>query len=200
MRKRMLPVVAGAVVLAPAALAGDVIIDTIPEWGDSRSNGWDKIAQTLVVPEGATVLSTFEFGVGSDAGASFNLVVFEWDRSSEHTVGPELYNSGPVDVKAGPVEFVEFTLDLPLASGEEFAVIVDWDPDGSGNGVGFLSGSSYEDGYANFTNGGFDEAWSFNSESGFDMAFRAVFTPIPAPGALALLGFAGLARRRRRRR
>ena len=196
--------VLGACVTAAATVAGlhasgDIIIDTIPEWSGDRSNGWDKIAQTLIVPGDKPFLRTFELGAGADdEGHTFTLRLYEWDRNVEHAVGPELFNSGPHAAPNGAVEFMEFGIGLALTPGTEYAVIADWDDSGANNGVGFIVGSSYTDGYTNFTNGGIDEPWSYNQNSGFDMAFRAVFE-VPAPGAMALLGAAALIGRRRRR-
>ena len=201
MLKSRSKVIAAAMMLGVVgtSASADLIIDTIPEWDGQRSNVWDKIAQTLIVPVDKPILNTFEVGVGADVeGRTFHLRIYEWDRDVEHTVGGELFSSGPFGAPVGTVDFTQFGIGIPLAGGTEYAVIVDWDQGGSGNGVAFLSDSSYTDGYANFTLGPFDETWLFNQNSGFDMAFRAVF--IPAPGALSLLGIAGLMGTRRRRR
>ena len=198
--RKGLVIAIGAGAMGLTAPVSANIFDTIPEWdGITRSNGWDKIAQTLIVPGGKPILSTFELGAGADEdGRTFTLRVYAWDRTSEHTTGPELFSSGPHAAPNGSIDFMEFNIGIALTPGSEYAVIADWDQTDGGNGVAYIVGSSYTDGYANFTDGGFDEPWSFGQNSNFDMAFRAVFE-VPAPGALALLGAAALIGRRRSR-
>ena len=137
--------------------------------------------------------------MGSDEpDRTFRLRIFEWDRSVEHTIGAELFSSGPFASPVGTVDFMVFDIGIGLTGGAEYAVIVDWGPDGgAGSGVAFIVGSPYGDGYANFSDDPFDETWTFDQNSGFDLAFRAEF--VPAPGVLTLFGAVTLLSRRRRR-
>jgi hypothetical protein len=184
-------VLSSAMLLAVSSVSADTIIDTIPLWDGNVSSGWDKVAQTLVVPPTDTRLASFEIGL--QGTGNYNILVYEWDRSVEHTVGPQLFDSGPLAVP-NSFTFVSNVINVHLTVGVEYAVIVDFD---SGGGVSFSVGDGYLDGYANFTNDPVDAPWPFNQNSGYDTAFKAVF--VPTPGMGALLGLAGLAASRRRR-
>jgi hypothetical protein len=189
---------AAVVALSSAGAArADTVIDTIPLWDGSISNGWDKIAQTFEVPITDPVLSTFELGVQSTVGASYHLLLYEWDHIGNSIVGGALFDSGAL-VAPGTLTFIEFAIGVSLTPGDDYAMIVDWASDKDSSGVAFSEADQYPGGYNDYTDGPINAPWFFGSDSGREMAFKAVF--VPAPGALALLGTAGLISRRPRRR
>ena len=182
-----------------SAASGTTIIDTTGSWGGARTNVWDHVGQEFEVPATDNVLSTFEIGVGGAVG-SYSFSIFEWDAGNTQTVGEALFATGSLAIPDLLTEFVTFNIDAVLVPGELYAAVVSFDgnPDGGvGRGVAFMSGTHYIGGDAVFTELPVDQPWDSGSPTGFDLAFRAVFTP--APGALALFGLAALTGMRRRR-
>ena len=182
------------------AANGTTIIDTTGSWGGARTAVWDHVGQEFEVPATDNALGTFEIGVGGAAG-SYTFSIFEWDSASARTVGGALFATGSLAIPDASVEFVTFVVDTALVPGELYAAVVSFDgnPDGGvGRGVAFMSGDHYTNGDVVFTELPVDEPWESGSPTGFDLGFRAVFTP--APGALALFGLAALMGTRRNRR
>ena len=183
--------------LVAGTTSADTVIDTIPDWDGSISTGWDKLAQSLTVPEGDLVLNTFELGIGSLNDGSYHLLLHAWDPIGNHAVGDELYDSGLL-AAPGALTFIEFEIGVALAAGESYAIIVDWYNGGNSSGVAFSYADQYNGGYNTYADGSIFDPWNFGPDAGFEMAFRATF--VPAPTALAMFGAAGLVGRRRRRR
>ncbi len=191
----------GAVAAFAVACAanGTTIIDTTGTWGGARTAVWDHVGQEFEVPANDNVLNTFEIGVGGMVG-TYSFSIFEWDAVNAETIGGALFATGSLAIPDLLTEFVTFNVDAVLMPGELYAAVVSFDgnPDGGvGRGVAFMSGTHYIGGDAVFTELPVDQPWESGSPTGFDLAFRAVFTP--APGALALFGLAALTGTRRRR-
>ena len=189
---------ASVVGLVAGTTSADTVIDTIPDWDGNVSSAWTNIAQSFTVPEGDIVLNTFELGIGSLNGGSYNLLLHAWDPIGDHAVGNALYDSGLL-AAPGALTFIEFEIGVALAAGESYAIIVHWDNRGISSGVAFSFADQYDGGYNTYTDGSIFDPWEFGPDTDFEMAFRATFK-IPAPATLAMLGAAGLVGRRRRRR
>jgi hypothetical protein len=158
--------------------SGGIVIDTIGSWDGNRSSGWKYTAQTFLVPAGAPRLETWEVGLGSDAGVggTYMLDVHPWDASLNHVTGGSLYNSGVLPLPDGIIQFIDHNVGVDLTPGGEYAMVVTFNPDGTGNGVTYIANSVYPDGYATFTNGAIADPWSFDASSNFEHAFRAEFS------------------------
>ncbi|MEE9128471.1 MAG: hypothetical protein V3T84_00500 [Phycisphaerales bacterium] len=189
---------ASVVGLVAGTTSADTVIDTIPDWDGNVSHGWTNIAQSFTVPEGDIVLNTFELGIRSLDGESYNLLLHAWDPIGDHAVGNALYDSGLL-AAPGALTFIEFEIGVALAAGESYAIIVAWNNRGISSGVAFSFADQYDEGYNTYTDGSIFDPWKFGPDTDFEMAFRATFK-IPTPATLAMLGAAGLVSRRRRRR
>lgn len=135
------------------------------------------------------VLDNYMFGFDA-AGVNITFTIVPWDETSGPTGGP-LYTDNFVSV-AGD-NFVS-VIGLALTPGNMYAAIVDMNGY-TGTSVHFmLNVTGNPTGDASWFNG----TWQFLN-SGWSTKFRAEFI-VPAPGVLALLGLAGAATPRRRRR
>ncbi len=196
--KGLKAIAATAVVgIAVGTARTETIIDTIPLWDGNISNSWDKIAQTFEIPSVDVVLNTFELGVQSTTGGNYNVLLYEWDSVGNFAVGAALFDAGTFTAPEA-LTFIEFAIGIALLPGDDYAIIVEWDPNAGGSGVAFSFADQYPGGYNDYTDGALGDPWVFGPDTNFEMAFKAVFTPIPSPSALALLGAAGLISRRRR--
>lgn len=191
MKNRMSGV--AAVVAAAAASSpclADHVIDTYPFWDNNITNGWLATAQSFIAPT-HNILSRFTFGFET-GGLPLSFDVFQWDENSG-PIGGSLFHTN-INSVAG--DNTVSGINLALNAGTMYAVIVDfqgfsgpsmhWMTNTTGNPTG---DASWWDG----------SSWNFLN-SGWSTKFRAEFSEVPAPGALALLGAAGLATRGRRRR
>lgn len=190
MKNRMSGV--AAVVAAAASSApclADHVIDTYPFWDNNITNGWLATAQSFIAPS-HNVLTRYTFGFEASVPVQFD--VFQWDENSG-PVGGSLYT---LNFNSSVGDNTVSNINLSLTPGTMYAVIVNflgysgpsmhWMTNTTGNPTG---DASWWDG----------SSWNFLN-SGWSTKFRAEFSEVPAPGALALLGAAGLATRGRRRR
>lgn len=195
MHRSALSLVTLSAVCTTGSLAlADTVIDTTGFWGDLITGNWDKQAQTFRVPTTDRVLSTWELGVRSSDNATYTLQVYAWDPTLNHTTGPALFDSGP-HAATPDLTFVEHPIGVTLQSDAVYAVVLDWSS-AAFSGVAMLGGDAYPDGYGTLTQGPVDEPWEFDETFGDEAAFRAVFVPVPAPGATLPLALLGLAARR----
>jgi MYXO-CTERM domain-containing protein len=167
----------------------DHVIDTYPFWDGNVTNGWVAVAQSFIAPE-HSVLDSYMFGFeGSKVAITFSIV--QWDETSGPVGGP-LYST---NVAGFIGDVVVSDIGLSLTPGEMYAAVVDmngytaesvhWMQNVDGNPTG---DASWFDG----------SGWQYLN-SGWSTKFRAEFTAVPGPAAVALLGVAGLAGSRRRR-
>ena len=173
------------------------IIDTIPLWDGSRSQSWDKAAQSFTAPASDAFLSKFRLGVGSATDGNYTVQLYDWDEVGNHAVGGALFDSGLLSAP-DHVTFITFDINVALSPNETYAIIVDWDNGGFDSGVAFSFADQYSGGYNDYTDESIFDPWWFGPDTPYEMAFRATFGEVPAPGAMSLLGLAGLTVWRRR--
>jgi len=189
MRKR----VAGVAVVAVSAFAAgpcfaNHVIDTYPFWDNNITSGWLAVAQSFVAPA-HPVLDSYTFGFQA-SGVNITFTIVPWDETSGPTGGP-LFSTNFASI-AGDNSISN--IGLALTPGTMYAAIVDMNGY-SGQSVHWMTNvTGNPTGDASWWNG----SWNFLN-SGWSTKFRAEFNEVPGPGALALLGVAGLASRRRRR-
>jgi hypothetical protein len=205
--------VAGLAVAAGATVAcGQATIDTVAAWDGAEfifpwgntgiGAGTTTYGQSFMTPDGAnTVLTDVTFMINSGGFAtSYTAHLYEWDGDSQ--TGASLYDSG-VLVTAGTNAFEAETVGGINAALDPAKQYVFYFSAIDGNGAatwGFLGANPYAGGDFEFDNN-LNEAELFDPWDSFilgDTAFIANFN-IPAPGAVALLGLAGLGLARRRR-
>ena len=186
--KRSVLAVAVGILLARGALA-DTIIDTYPDWEGRSSFLWLKIAQSFTTPAD-NVLSDWKFALEPPGGQnSVSFEVFAWDNNVG-PLGDALFSTVAAWPANGGDVLVE-NINLPLATGELYAAVVDllgYD----GRSVHWQTNQrSYSDGDASWFRGN----WQFLN-SGWNTKFRATFVPEPASLLSLVLGAVVLMRRR----
>ncbi len=190
MGRRLAGLVALAVASAiTAPCLADHIIGTYPHWDGNVTSGWFAVAQSFVAPVHNT-LDNYTFGF-EVANVDIAFRIFEWDETSG-PVGGTLYAAN--FVSAAGDNLVD-NINLALTPGTMYAAIVDMRGYGEASVHWMTNVDGNPTGDASWFDGG---SWQY-LDSGWSTKFRAEFTGIPAPGAVALLGLAALTPRRRRR-
>jgi hypothetical protein len=182
--------------------------------------------QTFIAPVTDNVLQSFTFYLNGDATLQFQAEVYAWSGSlaggngPQGAVGAPLYTSAPIVLGPTGGAFVPVTIvtgGTTLIPGNAYVALFTisgpdptnytnstgtdvWGnipfthvPGGGGGGFAFFNNG---DNYSIINNGNWDNFDDFG-----DSAWTAVFTSVPEPGTLALLGAAlvgfGVIRRRR---
>lgn len=222
MNKVAFTAIATVTLTASAASAGDLLYDNVPSgWAESTamSSQYDlaypfdsQIADDFVLAGGGTVTSVKFFGGfwnGSPVAIdSFNIIFYE-DAGGMPTGGPTdptatgtLFNVSATSTPSG----VDFEYDADLGAGFSanagstywvaIQAVMLFPPQWGINQSNTIQGN---EAHAGFPLLGSDY-WTPGSivfGTARDAAFQ-LYGQVPTPGALALLGVAGLARRRRR--
>lgn len=172
--------------LAVSNLSADTVIDTNPTWDGNVNSGWAGSGNSLTVPTGDDVLSTFTaYAADAAAGQTFTL-----DVDNALNGGTVLFSTSfLVATGANTV-----TIDQAYTPGSEIFVEFDY------NGY---TGQSLDFSYANGYSGGNAAFGGFGSEDNFpgaSLRFIADFTggssSVPDAGDTSVilgLGLAGLA-------
>jgi hypothetical protein len=208
-------VLAVALLWGTQAPLGATTIDTTAAWNGSSGayffGPYDTptYGQTIKVPTGETVLTSFTFYLEVAPTVIFRGEVYAWDGTK--ATGSSLYESAPTHTTQNSTfEAVTFNTGLTsVSSGQTYVLFATTSKDtSSGSGYwGYIPQDVYSDGDFVYTSKNVSQwttdAWS-KKPSPSDLAFQATFgiTPIPLPGTLLLFGsgLAGLAWPGRRRR
>jgi hypothetical protein len=209
--------IAGAAALAILANQGrasaDFLIDTTPDWDQFTSIspfGYPNTAtygQTITVPDGSPVLTTFSFFLNLPAATTFQGEVYAWDSVNNHATGSSLFESAPMHTDGMGMQQVDFnTGGIALTPGNQyvlFATVSKLLGTGAGR-WGYIGFDSYAGGRFVFDNNGSNRSlWTTttwdSTNAGFigdsDLAFLAQFSSaptdssaVPEPSSIALLG------------
>lgn len=197
--RRMTLVSIGLALVAPAAMA-DIVLDLDPGvgWFQAAGPGTGRSIYFTADED----FSIKGFGIfGNLINQSFDVVIYEGngvDQAAGSQLAIVTSNAG-----SGIFEWNDMSINFSFAAGSDY--IINWRPtDGNSSWVNQLE-------YASWGNSGTDdvdlgivtirdgrEGFDANSFSNSVVAHHR-FLIVPAPGALALLGVAGLVSRRRRR-
>jgi hypothetical protein len=168
---------AAALVLLAQPCTASTVIDTYPDWDGNIVNGWQKVAQTFVVPAGDTVLDNYTFGIALQTTTpTFMMEIFEWDVE-DGPVGCALYSrqlTWPTLIGDVVIE----DIDLHLTEGTRYAVIFDFGNGYNGPSIHWQENqNSYPDGNMTLWN---PPLWHhLNSE--WNTKFRAEFVSPCSP-------------------
>jgi hypothetical protein len=207
-------VLAVALLLGTQAPLGAITIDTFTGWhginyfytfGYSGDGNTPTYGQTITVPTGESVLTSFTFYLKVAPTVVFRGEVYAWDGTKATDLC--LYESAPTHTTQDQnFEAVTFNTGLiSVNSGQTYVLFATTSKNtGSGSGVWGLAGDVYSGNFVSTSNN--DSQWTTSpwGQKLSDLAFQATFgvTPIPIPGTLLLFGsgLAGLAWLGRRRR
>ena len=192
------------------------VIETVTTWnggstiapvGEGTFETW---GQTFTVPATDTLLDRFTMFLNDQIPfrpdfVEFAMYVMDWNV--DRAAGPILYQSAMVATtnQPGLETFVFNTGGVPLVAGEDYVAIFSQSDfvDGS-QGQGMVGSQFDIDAYPGHSffrldnDGDFSQVTTMPWANPFgggatDMAFEAVFSAVPEPGSLALLGVGGMA-------
>ncbi len=177
--------------LNDTSYAADSVITGITTYYTTGFGGWPSGAGTATL----NIFNTDTLAAGDDPGMGNSVVVTYTNTGSGIEVHADLSGmpGGGYAVNAGETYWIGLTPELEFASfGQEFhsqaAVAMGAASQARNPGGGFGVGTDW-----------FDAGVVFGGVSGWDAAILIEGWVVPAPSAMALLGFAGLAGLRRRR-
>ncbi len=164
--------------IATISAQANAVIDTLPA-SNNTANGWRGMAQTFQTPAGNNLLVSWQFSLAARAAngnISFSIVPWSGNAPS----GAALYSTS-IPWGTNSSTPVISDINLSLTSGQLYGAVTD-----------FIAYSQASVRYGTDSYGGGGSFW-FGSFTGwqsypeFDQTFRAEFTVVPEPSALALL-------------
>jgi hypothetical protein len=195
-----------AVVAVEAPFAqGDTTVN-LPTNGIASVATMADIAESITVPMTSdTKLLSFQFyGFGAGSAVLFNAQVFQFDPSTLTSFGDPLYTSSIQTATTAsvnpPVQTFAFSPNLNLTAGGHYLLVLNQDVFSNAGNLQILSSAqTYSGGTALLQMAGVRSWTTFHNNYPQSLAFQAVFTTVPEPASLALLGLGAAALLSRRR-
>jgi len=213
MRRLLLGVALAGMMAMP--VAADTLIDKPPDvgpwWHPLGAGTTELYASDFIAPDTDVMVQTLGTWLQTySGGPDFAVIDFEIWGTDPSTGGPDFNNiiakTGTMQTDVGTLTL--FTMDViegpaMLTPGDRYWFVASaWGMGDPSYGYyqvgGHTQNSVYQDNgtfwFSNYPDDGYFDGQGYTPQ----MAFQVGLGPIPTPGALALLGLAGLVRRRRR--